>query len=52
MFGSLLILLLFIMSSMWKVIRHSLQGTKKPHLHKYCKRATNHGYKSPVYAAQ
>ena len=39
------------MSSMWKVIRNSLQGTKKLHLHKYCICAKNRRCSSAVYVA-
>ena len=33
-----------------KVIAYSLKGMLKPRLHKYCIHATNHGYRSLVYA--
>jgi hypothetical protein len=39
------------MSSISNIIRHSLQGTQKLHLHKYCIRAKNRGCSSAVYAA-
>jgi hypothetical protein len=39
------------MSSIFNIIRHSLQGTQKPHLHKYCICTNNCGCSSVVYAA-
>ena len=39
------------MSSISNIIRHSLQGTQKLHLHKYCIHAKNRGCSSAVYVA-